>query len=167
MKGMTVKVLQRLNRSQWGWRELAPPQVRGLCRSEARHEFGRFGHKSPVVCGRFAADTLHTEPEDGLREVVDADDGGPTWGRQGHRVAHLGGAGLAALVDRDVQAGSVPSSVGLYVDPPEGAVVFSFDRKPSARPLTASAVGAHETRPGSHGDPRLPPRRSHRLVRRP
>src|SRR3954463_1928874 len=56
--------------------------------------------------------------------------------------------------------------VGLYVDPPAKAVVFSFDEKTAgaarARPPADPADGA---RSGRDDDPRLPPQRHHRPVR--
>jgi len=56
--------------------------------------------------------------------------------------------------------------VGLYLNPPTRAVVFSYDEKtqvPGAGPHPA--VVAAQTRPGGHDDPRLQAQRHHRPVR--
>ena len=49
--------------------------------------------------------------------------------------------------------------------PRSGPWCSASTRRPSARPSTAPAVDAHQTRPGPNDDPRLPPPRRHRSVR--
>ena len=74
--------------------------------------------------------------------MVDADDRRTSRGRQGHRGADLAGAELRPWrvetfklsKDPDFEAKLV-DVVGLYLDPPERAVVFSFDEKTQCQAL--------------------------------
>ena len=74
--------------------------------------------------------------------MVDAVDGRASWGRQGHRGADLAGEDLQPWkvdtfkisTDPDFEAKLV-DVVGLYLNPPERAVVFSFDEKTQCQAL--------------------------------
>ena len=69
----------------------------------------RPGRGRPPVIGeeiveRIVHDTLHARPGDGSTHLVYSDDGGSSWGGQGHRGSYMESSGTAALEDRDVQA---------------------------------------------------------------
>ena len=91
----------------------------------------------------------------------DSDAGRPGRGRQGHRGADLARPRTEAVEGRDVQGLQRPhfeeklvDVVGLYMDPPERAVVFSFDEKTQVQALDRTQPSpADEGRPCGHDDP--------------
>ena len=129
-----------------------------------------------VVAAIVIADTLTVAPPDeaacwstrqmAARHGVGKDFVAQTWRERG-----LGRPWLADVfkvsADPDFEA-KLADVIGLYVDPPERAVVFSFERKdPDTGPRPHPAVAADAPGPQPHPHPRLQEKRHHRPVRRP
>ena len=81
----------------------------------------------------------------GCHALVDAVDGRTRRGGQGHRGEDLAGAEATALAGRDVQAlndrnfeAKLVDVVGLYLNPPERAVVLCFDENSQCQALERS-----------------------------
>jgi len=88
------------------------------------------------------SDTLHTVPDDGSTARCDAHNGPTSWGRQGHRGSNLERRNLRPWRVETFKLSNDPNFetklvdvVGLYLDPPERAVVFSFDEKTQCQAL--------------------------------
>ena len=121
------------------------------------------------------SDTLHVEPPDGavcwstraLAQVhgVGKDIVARVWREHGLRPWKADVFKLSADPDFEAKLCDV---IGLYLDPPERAVVFSFDEKnPRYRPWTGPSRRCRLVRGrGRTAHPRLQAQRHHRLVRR-
>ena len=115
--------------------------------------------------------TRHSTPEG--QTHWSWDDGGEGGGVVGDRAAGVGRARFETAPGRDIKLSNDPKFeeklidvVGLYLSPPEKAIVLCMDEKSSVQALDQDpAVAADEAGAGADDDPRLQAQRHRHVVR--